>query len=661
MYNDSEHSLLSEILGELELKHGKLTGRNSMGFVSRLSANFSTLRELFMSLYGLQSDREKRFRQLVLSLYSKFQQRPKTLIQQDRKRAATDQWVLNQKWVGMTLYPEHFAKTLTGFHKRLSYLEELGVNLVHLMPVLESPKTESDGGYAVSNYRKVKSHLGKMADIRTIAKKFRKRNMLLTLDLVLNHTSHHHLWAKKAKKGKKKYQDYYYMFADRTIPDQFEAHMPEVFPSSAPGNFTFLEELDKWVMTVFHKYQWDLNYRNPRVFIAMTSNLLHLANQGADIIRLDAPAFLWKEIGTNSQNLPQTHTILQLMKRCAEVVAPGVKFIAEAIVSPLEIVKYFGTSYKEHECDFAYNATLMALIWDALATTKVGLLNESLSKMPSKPTRTNWINYIRCHDDIGLGFDDEDIHKVGFNPRKHRSFLLDYYTGKFKSSMATGRLFMSNPANGDARISGTLASLAGLEKSLNQENAEQVEKSIKKIVLTHAVIMSFGGLPMIYSGDEIGQLNDYSYQNDSSRKDDNRWIHRPEMDWKSAKKRKDHGTVQNAIFTALQKLIGIRKNSLEFNDYNECKLVPTENPHILGFLRCPGNTAGDETRFLQILVLANFQSSTQFLKKDILTTYGFDMKRGVLDRYTGKAPVYKKDHIKLNPYQFYFICDKINI
>ena len=294
------------------------------------------------------------------------------------------------------------------------------------------------------------------------------------------------------------------MFNDRLIPDQFEAHMPEVFPTSSPGNFTYHKEIEQWVMTVFHHYQWDLNYRNPKVLIEMVGILLYLANQGVDIVRLDAPAFLWKEMGTTCQNLQQAHTILKLMKRCAEVVAPGVKFIAEAIVAPGEIVKYLGNHENDHECDVAYHATLMALIWESLATTKVNLLNKSLAKLPVKPSGTTWINYVRCHDDIGLGFDDEDIYQIGLDAKLHRAFLLEYYTGKFQGSYASGALFMLNPDNGDARISGTLASLAGLEKALEQREPQQIENSLRRIVLVHAIIMSFGGLPMIYSGDEIG-------------------------------------------------------------------------------------------------------------------------------------------------------------
>ena len=648
MYNDTEHSLLSEILDEIEEKHGKLTGRASRDFITRLSTNFSVLRDLFMSLYDQRKDREKRFRQLIVSLYSKSRRRPKSLRLQDRAKEGDHQWLLDQQWVGMSMYLEHFAKDLSGFQKRLGYLDELGINLVHIISGSESPPI-------------VSPEFGKMSDLDALAKKLRKKDMLLTLDLALNQTTQHHKWAKKALKGNKKYQDYYYMFNDRLIPDQYEVHMPEMLPASSPGNFTFQKELNKWVMTVFHKHQWDLNYRNPRVLIEMVGVLLYLANQGVDILRIDAPAFLWKKMGTICQNLQQAHTLLKLMKRCIEVVAPGVKFIVETIVAPDDVIKYLGAHEKDHECDVAYQNTLMALIWESLATTKVELFKKSIGKLPVKPMGTTWINYVRRHHDIDFGFEDEDIYQIGFDAKLHRAFLLEYYTGKFRGSFASGAQSMLNATNNDIRISGTLASLAGLEKSLEQHKSEQIENSIRKIVMAHAIIMSFGGLPIIYSGDEIGQLNDYGYKNDPARSKDSRWMHRPAMDWKSAKKRSDQGTIQHSIFTALQKLILIRKNSPEWADFNSCKLAICENQHILAYLRSQNHVGEAADQGRQTLVLANFHPSVQFLKSDILSRYGFDINRDVVDKYTEQAPTYHKDLLQFQPFQFYFITEKVNL
>jgi len=651
MYKAHQQDLLNRLLETFSSQKPIEPTHSFLRFSSRLSANFYVINQLFGELYGHRKDCEEHLQNLVTLLFKSYQQRHQSLKDLDAVREQDPNWLLSENWVGMMLYLDHFTKDLKSFKTKLDYLQELGVNWVHLMPLLQAPEVESDGGYAVSDYRKVDKKYGSMSDIRAIAKEFRNRGMLLTLDLVLNHTSNEHQWARKALEGQKKYQDYYYMFDGRQIPDQFEAYMPEVFPVSNPGNFTHLEDLQKWVMTVFHNYQWDLNYRNPEVFCEMMDVLLFLGNQGVDILRLDAPAFLWKEIGTSCQNLPQAHVLLKLMKRCTEVVAPGVKFIAEAIVAPHEIMKYFGQHTDDHECEVAYHATLMALIWEALATGEARLLNKVIKNLPQKPFGTTWINYVRCHDDIGLGFDDQYIYELGLDARLHRNFILDYYTGKFEGSPSKGAPFMFNPKNGDARISGTLASLAGLETGIAKKDKELIDKSIQKIILTHSIIMSFGGLPLLYSGDEIGLCNDYSYQKEMAKAYDNRWMHRPKMDWKAAERRSKKNTIESRIFNALKRLIAVRTNSPDWADLNNTQLCYCENKHVLAFLRW--NEVGRKT-----LVLVNFHDSQQFVTKDILFRLGFDMARGVIDKYTGDIPNYLDEQIVMQPYQFYWITDK---
>lgn len=655
MYRASEHKLLLQILSGIERKHGSLNSKDSLEFITRLSANFSNLRDLFSTVYGDADSAQKPFRKLITTLYSNYVQRSHVLKTQDSKREDHVDWLSSQHWVGMSLYTEHFSKDLKGLVNKIDYLEDLGVNLVHLMPILKSPRKERDGGYSISDYRKITPHLGKISDLTTITEEFRKRGMLLILDLVLNHTSDQHIWARKAREGHKTYRDYYHMYPDRSLPDLFEARMPEIFPETAPGSFTFLPEQKQWVMTVFNHFQWDLNYGNPNVLIEMIDVMLFLANQGVDILRLDAAPYLWKEVGTSCQNHPKAHTILQLMKRCTEVVAPGLKFMAESIVAPSEIVKYLGHQ-DQPECDMAYNATLMALIWNSLATTKTDLLYKSLGKLPEKPEGTTWINYIRCHDDIGLGFDDEDIYQIGLDARMHRAFLLSYYTGRFEGSMAKGALFMYNPSNGDARLSGSLASLAGLEKSIEDRNIEQANLSIKKILLTHALIMSYGGLPMIYSGDEIGMLNQYDYLDDPHRKTDNRWMHRAIFDWDAASKRSSPGTLPHRIFSELQKLIDLRKNTIVWADHNNTRLVYSDNQHLLAFIRFATET--DRTgEISRVLVLMNFDARNQSIGYEILVKAGLDQYKAIYDLYSGNQLKINNGFIELQPYQFYFITE----
>ena len=394
MYEQVSHSLLNEILDKLKPHIRKQDLRH---FYTRLGGNFYAIYSLFHHLYGGRDDFKAKMINLVEVMAAQYIARADELKRLDVEREKNHDWFLSQEWVGMALYTDGFADNLTGVKDRLPYLQELGVNMVHLMPILDCPKGASDGGYAVSNFREVDSRVGSLADLGQLGHSMRKRGMLLALDVVLNHTSNEHEWAQKARAGDTEYQDYYYTFENRDIPDMFEETMAEIFPENAPGNFTFDEEMNRWVMTVFNDYQWDLDYSNPTVFINMLDIILYWANKGADIVRLDAVAFLWKKIGTTCQNEREAHLILQLMKDCCQVTAPGVLFIAEAIVAPVEIIKYFGEdAVIAKECEIAYNATFMALLWDATATRNARLLNQGIKSLPDKLDRATWLNYIRC-------------------------------------------------------------------------------------------------------------------------------------------------------------------------------------------------------------------------------------------------------------------------
>ncbi|MGI9542172.1 MAG: alpha-amylase family protein [Cyclobacteriaceae bacterium] len=654
MYQAKTHKDLSQLLDQLDKKAAtkKISPTQLRDFYARLSANYSFISQRYQTLYGEKSDVAKQLNQLFELLFDQYVKRSADLKALDENREQDPDWLQSQKWVGVTLYADHFAENLKNLSEKIPYLKELGINCVHLMPLLKSPTDASDGGYSVSDYRKVNPKLGTLKDLNHFAKELRQNDMLLTLDLVVNHTSDQHQWARKARQGVKKYQNYYYCYPDRTVPNEFEKSLPEIFPTSAPGNFTYNKKIDRWIMTVFHDYQWDLNYRNPEVLTAMLDNLLFLADQGADIIRLDAPAFLWKEIGTTSQNLPETHLLLQLMRACTEIVAPGVKLLAEAIVAPEEIVKYLGTGHsKGHECHMAYHATMMALLWEAIATGETRLVYKVLSALPEKPQNSTLINYLRCHDDIGLGFHDRDIYEIGLDARLHRQYLIDYYSGKFPGSPATGAPFMANAQTGDARISGSMASLSGLERAIKSNGHQGITQAVQKILMLHSIILSYGGLPMIHSGDEIGQLNDYTYLDHPEKAYDNRWMHRAQFNWDQAALRKDAGTVANSIFSGVQKLIKLRKSLPIISDFNTCTLEYCENKHILAFLRGRGDAG-------QLLILCNFFSSVQFIRKEILYQSGFDPKLKIVDLYLGKAPKYHDGLIEFQPYQFYWLQQK---
>jgi amylosucrase len=650
MYEQVSHSLLNHILDSLKPEIAK---RDLRHFYTRLGANFYAIHSLFHLLYGDREDFREKMVRLVEVMATQYIRRSDDLEALDIARERDHNWFLSQEWVGMAMYTDGFAGDLTGFREHLPYLQDLGLNMVHLMPMLKCPAGASDGGYAVSDFRDVDPRVGTLDQLREVAGAMRARGMLLTLDVVVNHTSDEHEWAQKARAGDKKYRDYYYVFPNRHVPDMFEETMPEIFPETSPGNFTWDEDMGQWVMTVFNRYQWDLNYRNPDVFIEMVDILLYWANVGADILRLDAVAFLWKKIGTNCQNEREAHLILQLMKDCCQVTAPGVLFIAEAIVAPIEIIKYFGEdAVIAKECEIAYNATFMALLWDAVATKNAKLLSEGIRSLPNKLDRATWLNYVRCHDDIGLGFDDNDIRAVGYDPFSHRRFLVDYFTGAFEASAARGRPFGVNEKTGDARIAGSLASLVGLESALESGDGQAIDWAVDTILLLHGMILSFGGIPLLYYGDEIGTLNDYTFLDDLTKAGDNRWMHRPRIDWNKAEQRLNHGTVEQRIYDGLKKMIAVRKSIPAFADFNNRELLSVENPHLFVFLRthpqCPGDC---------VLVVGNFDLKPQHLDLSVLGNRGMFRYGQVTDLFTGEVPALFEDQLVIPAQRFYWLTD----
>ena len=650
MYEQVSHSLLNSVLTKLDPEIRKKELRY---FYTRLGANFYAIYSLFEVLYGKRDDFESRMQQLVESMARNYLSRPEKLRNTDIAREKDHNWFLSQQWVGMALYSDGFAGDLDGLKSKLNYFQELGVNMIHIMPILKCPVGKSDGGYAVSDYRKVDNRIGNMQQLESLIEEMHSRKILLILDVVVNHTSNEHEWAKLARKGVSKYQDYYYLFDNREIPDMFEETMPEIFPETSPGNFTWDEEMQKWVMTVFNDFQWDLNYTNPEVFIEMMEVILFLANKGTDIVRLDAVAFLWKKVGSTCQNEREAHLILRLMKVCCQVVAPGVLFIAEAIVAPLEIVKYFGeNAITAKECEIAYNATFMALLWDAVATKNTKLLYQGIQSLPDKLERATWLNYIRCHDDIGLGFDNTDILKVGYDPHKHRKFLIDYYTGEYADSPANGLPFGQNLKNGDARISGSLSSLVGLETALELGNEEMINNAIDHILLLHSLIISFGGIPLLYYGDEIGTINDSSYLNDKNKATDTRWAHRPNIDWKKAEQRHEPGSIEFRIFTALKKMLAVRKEIAAFADFNNRELIQVNNPHLFVFSRF------NLTQTLSgVLVVVNFDAHPQYLNLTDPQVQSVLTHHDIKDLYSGDTPSIFNDQLVIPPYHFYWLTN----
>ena len=519
------------------------------------------------------------FEWLCDSMYGYYEERVTALKKLDRAREKDKNWYKSNKLLGMMLYTGAFAKTLNGVREKLDYLESCGVNYVHLMPLLESPKGRDDGGYAVSDFRKVQPELGTIDDLKELTKEMHEKGISCCMDFVMNHTSEDHAWAKAARAGDPEARKRYYFYGNWDIPGQFEQTMPQVFPTTAPGNFTWLEDCHQAVMTTFYPYQWDLNYENCVVFNDMVGNMLFLANCGIDIIRLDAVPYIWKTLGTNCRNLPQVHTLVRMMRLIGEIVCPGVLLLGEVVMEPAKVVPYFG-SVEKPECHMLYNVTTMASTWHTVATRDVRLLKRQLDQVFALPKEYVFLNYLRCHDDIGWGLDYDWLKNFGIDEVAHKKYLNDYLTGRWAGSDARGELYNDDPRLGDARLCGTTASLSGLEAALYEKDAAKAERAVKRIEMLHAYLLSQSGIPVLYSGDEIGQCNDYTYKDNPDKRADSRYLHRGDFPWEALQYE-----VPQKIFGALRKLEQIRAEHEIFCMEAKTYTFETGNDYVLGICR----------------------------------------------------------------------------
>ena len=550
-------------------------------FKKRFDERYDELKWLYFSLYGEDFNA---LNWLVGAMYDFYEERNASLKRLDRQREKNPAWYKGNDMLGMMMYSNLFADTLQGVRAKLDYIKDCGVNYLHLMPLLDSPEGKDDGGYAVSDFRKVKPELGTMEDLEQLTADCHKAGISVALDFVMNHTSEEHAWAKLAREGDPAARSRYYFYDRWDVPSMYEKTMPEVFPTTAPGNFTWLEDCGQIVMTTFYPYQWDLNYANCMVFNDMTANMLFLANRGIDVIRLDAVPYIWKELGTNCRNLPQVHTLVRMMRIISEIVCPGVLLLGEVVMEPSKVVPYFGTVEKP-ECHILYNVTTMASTWNTVATRDVGLLKRQLDQVAALPKEYVFQNYLRCHDDIGWGLDYEWLHQFGIEQIPHKKFLNDYLTGHWYGSDSRGELYNDDPRLGDARLCGTTASLCGLEAALYERNNAKVEKAIACDLMLHAWLFIQSGIPVIYSGDEIGQENDYTYKEDALKCDDSRYLHRGKFPWK---KWDGKNEISMRIFDGLRQMETIRASHEIFSGKAGVETLETGCKSVLGVLRYLG-------------------------------------------------------------------------
>lgn len=582
----------------MEQKMVKNVNNTEKIFAQRMEKHQDELRWLYMELYG----NDAMYAELCEQMHDYYLKRSTELKKRDIKKEKNPDWFKEKEMLGMMLYIDNFAGNLKGVEKKLAYLKECNVNCLHLMPFLDTPKGKSDGGYAVADFRKVRPDLGTMKDLARLTEKCHENGMNVCMDFVMNHTSEEHEWAKRARAGEGEYMSRYFFYDNGNIPARYEETVPQVFPTTAPGNFTWLPEIGHYVLTTFYPYQWDLNYRNPRVFNEMMYNFLFLANQGMDIIRIDAVPYIWKELGTSCRNLKEVHTIVRMMRMIAEIVCPSVILLGEVVMEPEKVVPYFGTVEKP-ECHMLYNVTTMATTWNSIATRDIRLLKKQMDIVSRLPKQYTFLNYLRCHDDIGWGLDFDTMKQWGMEEPSHKRYLNDYFTGKIAGSISRGELYNDDPVTQDARFCGTTASMCGIEAAGFEGNAEKMQTAIQEDLMLHAYMLTQSGIPMLYSGDELGQVNDYSYKDDAEKASDSRYLHRGAFLWELADKRKDLSTVQGQLFQMLNRLEQIRRQENVFSQEAEVYTYDVHNDSILGILR--------EYKGERFIALFNFSESEQ--------------------------------------------------
>lgn len=583
-------------------------------YEERLSSRIDELKWLYMELY----DNRQMFDDLCRNLKTYYDGRKAGLKKLDAQREQNPGWFRSNDMLGMMMYVDNFAGNLNGVRKKLDYVEQCGVNYLHLMPLLETPEGRSDGGYAVSDFRKVQKKLGTMEDLERLAGECHKKGISLCLDFVMNHTSEDHKWARRARAGEGEYMDRYFFFDNYSMPAMYEKTVPQVFPATAPGNFTWLPDCGHFVMTSFYPYQWDLNYRNPVVFNEMMYNFLYLTNQGIDVIRIDAVPYIWKQIGTDCRNLPQVHTIVRLMRLIGEIVCPGVVLLGEVVMEPEKVAPYFGTVEKP-ECHMLYNVTTMATIWNTVATRDARLLRRQMEIVSRLPGSYTFLNYLRCHDDIGWGLDYPLLESRGMKQIPHKKYLNDYFTGKIPESVSRGELYNEDFVTGDARFCGTTASMCGVEKAGFEQDEEAMKRAVRLDTMLHGFMLFLSGIPMLYSGDEIGQVNDYTYKDDPVKAADSRFIHRGSFLWELVEKIDEAGTVQAELFGNLCKMEQVRKSEPLFDASVPFRVLETWDDVVLCLVRESG-----EGKLIGLFNFSDFEKiawidETDGMYRDLLT------------------------------------------
>ena len=594
-------------------------------FEMRLNKHYDELKWLYSELYP---DKEVYFDKLIKHLKKAYVQRDEYLHDLDTQREHEADCYTKRNFVSMAMYVHCFSGTLKNFAKRLPYLAESNINCVHLKGIIKSLKDKNDGEFAISDFKAIEKSIGDVKDLAKLSEKCHKKDIDVCVDLVLNHTSDEHDWAMRMCDGESEYEDKYYVYKRENLPEIIKEDGKRV--ETVAGNFTYVKAIDKYVMSTFHEYTWDLNYHNPEVFNEMAENLLFLANTGVDIVRLDYMAYIWKQKDNAHHNLPQVHTILRMLRLISEIVCPSVILLGEVAISPDRLAPYFGSAEKP-ECHLIYDASTMAVIWHSVATGNVALLKHQFDMLASLPKNEVLQNSLRDSDEIKWVLDFDFLAKQGMQKTPHQQFLNNYFAGEFDGSFALGKKYEAEGNADKVHVCGTVASLCGIEYYDKQKDKAKMQLAIDLDIMLHALMLSQSGIPTICSGDEVGQCSDFKF-----KKDDLSYLKRDKFNWHKAGRRKTEKAMQANIYQSLVKLTSIRNDYAVFAQNAKVKTLLTWDEATLAIVR--------ETDSEKFIGIYNFSSSERpaWIKEN---------DGEYTDLYSGETNVNAVD-MKLAPYSF---------
>lgn len=436
------------------------------------------------------------------------------------------------------LYVNLFNEDFIGLTEKLDYIQNLGVNCLWLLPILDSPMR--DAGFDIKKYDRIRPELlgltnesnkeEQEAVFGSFLEEAHSRGIRVIFDIAINHSSDQHPWFLEAQKSKDNpYRDYYIWSKDTLLYKDARLLFKGIEDSNWESNG------DEW--NYFHRFfsfQPDLNYKNPDVLLAMSRNLLYWQEMGVDGFRADAIPYLWKEEGTNCENLPKTHIIVKFFRAILDYVKPDTLLLAEACQKPNEVVKYMGDG---DECHAAYHFPLMPMMFKAIAMENGSPIKQTLSPdvTPEIPENSQWLSFLRVHDELSL--------ELVYVTEEDRKFIHDNYCHQPEWDFRVG-------------------------EGISARLSELMQRDERKIALAYSLMLTLTGTPVVYYGDEFGKWNDEKYYAEQIKltgKDDTRFLVRGRIDWEKLQENlNDEENFHSKVFELISNMLNTRKDEKVF-------------------------------------------------------------------------------------------------